>query len=224
MLLANNMLLAHDCKPQKVKCPLDNTIVEFCVTFGATAYGNYADFQRQDGIDNHYQEEINKCSKCNFSGYLFDFEIQYTDNEKVKIKKLLKSYKGVEIDDAKECQIAAEIKQLLKLNNDHIANCYLIGSYIAKGNSKIEKYRKELQKNVRYYLIKAIENKEYTNQTEIASINYLIGEMYRRTGHFKKAKIYFNNAINNPNKSPWVEEMAVIQKEMALNKNDNNRI
>ncbi|MFG6687757.1 DUF2225 domain-containing protein [Mariniflexile sp. HNIBRBA6329] len=203
---------------------MDGTTVEFCVTMGSAAFGNYADFQRQEDSDDHYKEEINSCSKCHFSGYLFDFEIEYNEDEKNNIKKLLKRYHDVKVDEVLECQIAAEIKQRLKQNADHIANCYLIGTYIIKGNVKKDKYRKELQNKVRYYLIKAIKNKEYTNQTEIASINYLIGEMYRRTGHFRKAKSYYDIAINNPEKSPWVEEMAVIQKELAMKRNDNNRI
>lgn len=48
--------------------------------------------------------------------------------------------------------------------------------------------------------------------------------MYRRTADFKNAIKYYNIVINSPEKSAWIEEMATIQKELAVKKNDINTI
>jgi len=58
----------------------------------------------------------------------------------------------------------------------------------------------------------------------IANINYLIAEMERRIGNFDEAIKYYDLAINDPNKKDWVESVAKEQKELALKKDDNNKI
>ncbi len=67
-------------------------------------------------------------------------------------------------------------------------------------------------------------HKEYSDPNEIASINYLIAELYRRTGDFKNAVKYYDVVIKSLKKSPWIEEMVTIQKKLAVNKDDNNRM
>lgn len=223
-LLTSKLLFAHDCHPQIVKCPIDNVEVKFCVYGGSAAYGNYADFQTKEHVDDYYQELVKSCSKCKYSGFLSDFKIQYSDPEKTKIKTFLSKYKTLKIDDANQCQIAGELKQLRKESNDKIANYFLIGSYVLKLNPQRAAYRKELQNKARAFFIKAVANKEYPNAMELTSINYLIAEMYRRTADFKNAIKYYDLVIKSPQKSPWIEEMVVLQKELAVNKNDINTI
>lgn len=223
--LVTTLSQAHVCHKQKAKCPVDGTVVEFCLFMEETHHGYFADLQKQDDhVGNRYQEEIKSCPTCHFSGFLFDFEVHYTDVEKTKLKSHLKNIKEKKIGPAKQCQIAAEIKALLNLNYDQIANCYLVGTYILKYDTNQDKYRKHLQKMAIKYLVKAIKSNEYSDQTEIASKNYLVGEMYRRTGQFKKAISYYDLAINNPSKSKWIADMAVIQKNMALDEDDYNKI
>lgn len=222
--LTTKFLFAHDCHPQSVKCPIDNSEVKFCVYGGSSAFGNYADFQRQEHMDDYYEQLMRSCPKCHYSGYLADFKIEFSDKEKSQIKGFLIKYNGANIDDAKECQIAGELKELRKESNDKIANCFLVGSYILKKKPKSAAYRKVLQSKAGHIFIKAIANREYVNPNELTSINYLIAEMYRRTADFKNAIKYYDIVIKSPKKSPWIEEMVVIQKELAVKKNDVNTI
>ncbi|WP_281337382.1 DUF2225 domain-containing protein [Flavobacterium eburneipallidum] len=224
LLLTSKLLFAHECHPQMVKCPIDNVDVKFCVYGGSSAYGNYADFQTKEHMNDYYQELIKSCPKCKYSGFIADFKIQYNDAEKVKIKTFLSKYEGLKIDDANQCQITAELKEFLKERNDKIANYFLIGSYVLKMNPQKVAYRKELQNKARSYFVKAIANNEYANPVELTSINYLIAELYRRTSDFKNAIKYYDLVIKSPKKSSWIEEMVVIQKELAVKKNDINSI
>lgn len=220
--LTTKLLFAHDCIPQLVKCPIDGTELKFCIYGPSAAYGILSDFQQQVDIDNYYEEQIKSCPKCHYTGFLDDFKIAFSDTEKSKIKGFLSMYEGVAIDDAKECQMAGELKEFRKESNDKIANCFLVGSYVLKMKPKRIEYRKEFQNKARQFFIKAVANKEYKNPNELASINYLIAEMYRRTADFKNAIKYYDVVIKNPKKSPWIEEMVTIQKELALKKNGIN--
>jgi hypothetical protein len=223
-LLTSKLLFAHDCHPQMVNCPIDNTELKFCVYGGSPAYGILADFQQQMDADNYYEEQIKSCPKCHFSGYLADFKVPYNDMEKSKIKGFLSKYIGINIDDAKECQIAGELKEFRKESNDKIGNCFLVGSYILKMKPKRVEYRKEFQNKARHFFIKALAAKEYKNPNELTSINYLIAEMYRRTSDFKNAIKFYDIVVKSPKKSPWIDEMVTIQREIAVKKNDINRI
>ena len=219
-----NVSWAHTCDSKKVKCPIDKTIVEFCVTMSMTTFGSYFDFQKQGAIGNYYEELINSCPKCHFSGYISDFKKKYSKEQKKMIRNFLENNNNGNIDHAKECEIAGNIKEILKEPNDDIANCYLIGSYLLRPDSAKKELRKQLQKNTLTYLKKAIDNGEYVDLTVIATIKYLIGEMYRRTSDFTDAIIYFNYAISDLNKKHWVEEAAIKQRELAITEDDNNEI
>ena len=48
--------------------------------------------------------------------------------------------------------------------------------------------------------------------------------MYRRTADFKNAVKYYDLVIKSPQKSPWIAEMVLLQKELAVKKNDINTI
>lgn len=81
-----------------------------------------------------------------------------------------------------------------------------------------------MQNKAKHFFIRAMAHKEYSDPNEIASINYLIAELYRRTGDFKNAVKYYDVVIKSLKKSPWIEEMVTIQKKLAVNKDDNNRM
>ena len=224
VIITANLIYAHDCLPQLVKCPIDNTELKFCVYGASAGFGIFTDFQLKVDIDDYYEEQIKSCPKCHYSGFLADFKMEFGDSEKSKIKGFLSMYDGIAIDDAKECQIAGELNVFRKESNDKIANCFLVGSYVLKMKPKRIEYRKEFQNKARLSFMKAVANKEYKNPNELASINYLIAEMYRRTADFKNATKYYKIVIKSPKKSPWIEEMVMIQKELAVKKNDINTI
>jgi len=224
LVFFSNTANAHTCSTEKVKCPIDGKTVEFCVTMSMTTFGSFYDFQKKGAIGNHYEELINSCPKCHFSGYLSDFKKNYTKDERNKIKNFLIKYKEWEINDVTECQIAAEIKGFKNQKNDDIANCYLIGSYLIRTDTTKIILREKFQIKTEKYLILAIKNNEYEDISVIATINYLIAEMNRRTRNFDKAILHYEKAINDPNKKDWVEKVATKQKKIALKKDDDNSI
>lgn len=224
LLMGQNFAIAHTCEKQTVKCPIDGNKVTFCVTMSMTTFGSYTDFQDKGAVGSHYEELINTCSKCHFSGYLNDFEIILSSEDKIKLKEFLKKFDNVKMNEAKQCLIAAEIKSFQNKEFREIAFCYLTGSYLIRENAKEVEFRKELQTKAKDNLITALEKNEYKDITVIANINYLIGEMQRRTGNFDQAIKYYDLAISDLNKKDWIEEVALGQRELAKNKDDNNKI
>jgi len=224
LLFCMSITKAHTCSTNQVKCPLDNTIVEFCVTASMTTSGNLYDFEKIGALGGHYSELTGSCSTCLFSGYISDFEISYTIKEKKIILLLLEKFKSLEIGEAMECRISAEIQLLLRKKTlDDIAYIFLVGSYLEKHNLNSDELRIELQCDAIDTLEKAIKMNEYDSNGKLPIINYLIGELYRRTSDFENAKIYFDKTLKNENSKEWVLKYATSQKELAeIGNNDNS--
>lgn len=223
-LLIAQVSFGHTCSTKKVKCPIDKTTVEFCVSMSMTTFGSFYDFQKKGAMGSHYADLIKSCPKCRYSGRISDFDTTFTKDRAKVIKVFLSNYKSIKIDNAIECMIAGELKEFLNAKYDEIADCYLIGSYLVRSDSERKDFRIKLQRKTKDYLIKAMENEEYEDPEEVATINYLIAEMLRRTGAFEEAIIYFDRALDDPNKKQWVEEVGIKQKEMAIENDDNNGI
>ncbi len=223
-LMGQNFANAHTCENETVKCPIDGKEVTFCVTMSMSVFGSFKDFQKKGAIGEHYEELINTCSNCHFSGYIEDFKEKISDEEKIKIKEYLTKFDKIKIDDARQCLIASEIKEVQKKPKKEIAFCYVTGSYLLRENNKQVEFRKELQSKATDNLISALEKNEYDDKTVIATINYLIAEMERRIGDFDEAIKYYDLAINDTNKKDWVEAAAKEQKELAIKKDENNQI
>jgi len=206
-----------------VKCPICENNFKITVLGSYTTFGAMKDFQRYGAIGPFYEVMINSCPKCHYSGFNRDFDKTFTEETKTEILQILEPYKKAKMNDVLESEIAAEIHIYLGEKNDRIANIYLVASYLLKYDTNQVEKRKELQKECITYLQKAIENQEY-EETEIATIYYLIGELYRRIGEFDNAIKYFDMALNDENKADWLEEIATEQKEMAIAKDDKNDI
>ena len=224
ILFVQNIVSAHTCENVTVKCPIDGKKVTFCVTMSMTTFGSYKDFQKQGAVGNHYEELINTCSKCHFSGYVDDFKVKLSNDEKNNINEYLVKFDGQKIGEAEQSIIAAGIKEIQKKTNKEIAFCYINGSYLLRESETQNDLRKELQLKAKENLILALANNEYEDKTVLANINYLIAEMNRRTGNFEEAIKYYDIAINDVNKQDWVEEVAKEQKVLALKKDNNNKI
>lgn len=223
LLCFNNTILGHTGYPDTLKCPVCGDKVIFYITASMTTFGGYLDFQKQGAIGYYYEEMINSCQTCYFSGFQSDFDKTYSDSYINSVKKVTEKYKGKTIDDVLECEIAAEIKLLTNYKYDLIASIYLVASYFLRTDSLQTERRKGLQIKTADYLIKALENKEYKKDVK-ATINYLIGEMYRRTGTFDKAVFYYDLAIKDKKKQDWIKNVATKQKELALKKDENNNL
>lgn len=224
LFIAQNFANAHTCQEEKVECPIDGKKVSFCVTMSMTTFGSLKDFQKQGAIGKHYEELINTCPICHFSGYIDDFKVKLNEQEKNTIKQYLTKFNETKISEAQQCLIAAEIKEVQKMKKNEIAFCYLTGSYLIRNNEKELEFRKELQLKAKNNLITSLANNEYEDKTVFANIYYLIAEMERRIGNFDDAIKYYDFAINDVNKKEWVEAVAKEQKELAMKKDGNNKI
>ena len=223
-LLLSSLSFGHTSFPKKVKCPIDGKKFTIHVTGSYTTTHTLNDFQKQGYIGNLYESYVNSCPACHYCGYLSDFDTTFSKTTKQEILKILEPFKSSKMTDVLEHEIAVEIHKYFKRDNDDIAKLYLVASYFLRGDSLQTPKRKEFQLNCATYLQKAIEIKEYEKPETYASINYLIGEMYRRIGEFDNAIKYFDFALNDPNKKDWLLQVATKQKEIALEKNDDNSI
>lgn len=221
LLVPLNFLYAHTCENETVKCPIDGHKVSFCVTMSMTTSGSYKDFQKIGAIGSYYEELINTCSKCYFSGYMSDFKEKYSKEEKIKIKNYLSLIKNSKKNEYEQCVIASEIKEILNKKYKEIGFCYLTATYFLRNDLQNESVRLNLQEKVKNNLILAIDNKEY-EQNSVANIEYLIAEMNRRTKKFQEAIKYYDLAIHNNNKQDWVEAVAKEQKLLAEKQDANN--
>lgn len=223
LLSLNNSIFGHTGYPDTLKCPVCGDKVVFNITMSMSTFGGYLDFQKQGAIGYYYEEIINSCHTCYFSGYRSDFDTTFSDAYIDSVNKVTEKYKGKTIDDVLECEVAAEIKMLRKYKYDQIASIYLVASYFLRNDSMQTEKRKKLQIKTAEFLIKALENNEYKVDAK-ATINYLIAEMYRRTGAFDKAVLYYDLAVKDKNKQDWIEELAKKQKELAKKEDENNDI
>ncbi len=218
----NSMTYGHIVSLDTISCPVCGDSVVFFVTRSMMGYVGYKDFQK-DVVISYYEDMINSCSNCYYSGYYSDFDTTFTTSFIDSIKAVANNHKDKKLDNVLECEIAADIKMLSKFKYDEIANIYLVASYLLRNDSAQIKRRKELQIKTADFFIQALNNKEYEKDV-IATINYLIGEMYRRTGNFNKAVLHYDLAIKDKNKQDWVKNVAIKQKKLAIKKDENNQI
>jgi uncharacterized protein (DUF2225 family) len=182
------------------------------------------DFQKQGAIGDLYESSVNSCPKCHYCGYESDFDTTFTNAKKHEILKIIEPYKNLKITDVLENEIAVKIHQYFNSNNSVIAHLYLIASYIIKGDSLQTDKRKELQLNCAVYLSKAIDSKAFIKKGTYASINYLIGELYRRIGNFDDAIKHYDLALYDKDIQDELLEVVTKQKELAIKKDDDNSI
>lgn len=223
-LFVSSLSYGHTSFPKTVKCPIDKKKFTIQVTGSYTTFGSYKDFQKSGAIGDLYESYVNACPKCHFSGCESDFDTTYSDTTKDAILKILAPYENSIMTDVLENEIAAQIYKYFKRDNDEIADLYLYASYYLKRDTSQIAKRKEMQLNCAVYLTKAIEAKEYDKAETYATINYLIGELYRRVGEFEAAIIFFDKAINDQNKKDWILDLATKQKELAIKRDEDNSI
>jgi len=216
-------LHAHTCYPDTVYCPVDSHKVVFCVTMSMTTFGSYYDFQKKGALGNHYEELINGCPNCHYCGYLRDFKTSFSRERKDSVLSILEKYKNLELTDAIECEITAAVRLASGGKYDEIADIYLLGSYLLRKDKNNIGKRKQMQLLSCEYFQKAIDDNEYKNE-EVATINYLIGDLYRRVGDFEKATLYFDKSLSDKNKKDWLEKIIKEQKELVSKRDDNNDI
>ncbi len=215
---------AHTSYPIVIQCPIDGEKFTVQVTGSYTTFKTLRDFEKRGAVGELYENYVNTCSHCHYSGYVKDFDTTFNDTTKANILKLLEPFKKLKITEVLENEIAIQIHIYLQKSNDDIANLFLISSYLIKHNTFLINERKTIQKLAIAYFIKAIENKEYVKAETYPAIEYLIGDLYRRVGEFESAILYFDWALTNDYKKPWIKTFAEEQRALAVLKNDDNAI
>ncbi len=217
-------IYGHTCSKEVAKCPIDKEKVEFCVTMSMTTWGGFLDFEKQGALGSHYRELINTCPVCHYSGYRSDFDTSFSKERRLEIKSFLSQYDSLSIGEAQQCLIAGDLKLFLQEPHKKAANCYLIGSYLLRYDRAQNNLRLRFQTKSKNNFIRAIEQLEYEDSSSIATIHYLIGELCRRTASFEEAVLYFEKALTNPHQADWLQEVAIKQKELAIEEDANNLI
>jgi uncharacterized protein (DUF2225 family) len=210
--------------PEDITCPLDSYKFEIYVTGSYTTFNTLRDFEKRGAVGELYQNYVHSCPKCHFSGYQSDFDTSFHDTTKAHLLELLKPYKTIFMDAVTEHMIAISIYKYFRKDNDDIANLYLVASYFLRYDELRIEERKELQRNCASYLIKAVENHEYPKKETNAVINYLIGDLYRRTGNFETAILHYDLSLNDKNGADWIKKWAKEQKELAIARNESNTV
>jgi len=216
-------VFSHTGYPDTVTCPICSDKVVFHLTASMTTFGSTYDFQKQGAIGYYYEEMINTCRNCYYSGYYSDFDTTFTDALVDSIRVVISPFTGMHIDESMECEIAAEIGKFHMYSNDYLANIYLTSSYFLRNDSLQIDRRKKMQNQTIFYLQEALNADEYTTETN-ATIQYLIGDLYRRQGDFDTAIQFYDLAINAKKKKDWVKGVAQKQKELAETQDADNSI
>ena len=224
--LISSYCFSHTGAWEEKKCPIDGEKVRSYQAMSYTTFGSTLDFQKQGAIGNLYESLIESCPVCHYSAFWSDFDEKIKKGQKDSILMILEAYKNDSINEAKECEIAARIYEYMGETNDVIGNAYLIGSYIMKRRDLKDdiEYRKLLQLKSAQFFLQAIVKEEYDEKETYATIYFLLGELYRRRGDFEDAIKYFDLASNQKKKHDWLDDLIKDQKQMAIDKNEDNTI
>ncbi len=223
-LVASTFCEAHTFYWEKVKCPVDGRKFMFTGTGSMTITGDgYADLMIATS-GSHYGTLIQSCPKCHYSGFLADFRINLNRKNKKLLQKHLSKYDSTNIDVVVKCQIAAEVKQILASDYVEIASCYLVGSYLLRYHSQKQDLRKEFQLKTMKYYKASYYSFQCSDLADSALACYMIAEMLRRTSRYEEAMLYYDRVLIYSTPDNRVNLLAIKQKKMALEKDDNNKI
>jgi len=216
-------LKANITKNDTVICPIDGEKIIFKITTGLNTWGSYTDMQKTGTMGDYYEQIINTCPKCHFSGYIEDFRKTYKEEVLKYIIDYAATLKDRKLDEVSQCEMAGEILSIQKADNRDIAYAYLVASYQLRMNDSLKEKRKDLQRRVIEYYDQAIQMKEY-DENEKASYLFLVGDMYRRVGDFEMALKYYDKSAAEKKKHKWVKNALEQMRPLAEKKDDNNKI
>ncbi|MCE1245271.1 MAG: DUF2225 domain-containing protein [Firmicutes bacterium] len=208
------------------KCPVCGTAFKAYQNMSYTTFGTLRDFQKEGAISGLYENMIISCPNCHFAGFPEDFNKAVDQSIKEKVLSELKTVNpGKPLDDITECEFAAKIYIWKKAKNNQIAHIYLVGSYLLRnGTGEGQQKRIWFQNQAAAYLEKALAAGELKSADEKGSVNYLIGELCRRTGKFDEALIWFDKAKKIKGIPDGLKKWITEQKTMAEKKDAGNNI
>ncbi|WP_171593704.1 DUF2225 domain-containing protein [Marinifilum caeruleilacunae] len=224
LMITTSGAFADTYYQDSLKCPLCDKIFEITEMGSMSSFGSTYDFQKQGAVGDYYKLMVKSCPCCRFSGYTSDFLNFSNHSDTINlIKHALVKYDTIEMTDITECELAADLYKCLGRSKANIGQLYLNASYLLRSDSTKTNQRIQMQDSAAVFFIKALSMEEFA-PNQIATIEYLIAEMYRRTGKFEKAIVYYDKAINNKEQADWIKEIATKQRILAIKEDDNNEI
>ncbi|WP_224485406.1 DUF2225 domain-containing protein [Robertkochia aurantiaca] len=215
---------AHSCEWETYHCPIDGTEVSFCATVSMYVEGRKRDMQKFGAVGSYYKELVNSCHTCYFSGYISDFEKDYSENEISALRTWIKKNISEPKDEADEYAICARIQEFNNASPDVIADTWLMGSYMLKGVSEEKERRKAMQLKAACYFEEAASAYQCEEKQLCAIYKYVAAEMYRRADFFKDALFWYEKAKQDPDLPEWLSEMNTEQQKLAVNNDNRNDV
>ncbi|MFN5886753.1 MAG: DUF2225 domain-containing protein [Flavobacteriales bacterium] len=223
-IFSTQLAVAYTSYPVDVHCPIDSTEFTIFETRSYYLRGYLKDFQMVGAVGGYYRNVVHSCPKCHYSGYKSDFDTTFSEQERSTLLKILEPYKHYEMTEIQENEVAIAIKNHGKVKHSEIASLYLNSSYLIKEFPWRVRQRKSLQRNAIKYIRLAMQEKEYTEPKQYANMTYLMGELYRRLGHFKEALSCFDLARMYPNQALGMTDWIKKQRKLAKHKNRSNKV
>jgi tetratricopeptide (TPR) repeat protein len=198
--------------------PVDGWKVETIVTRGVDT-----DFCYLNASDSYYQKLIATDPRSGYTGYPEDFypalksplSPDVVEKVKKKLPKLFPPPARMEPWDRYE--IVAQIYIWRKMPEKEIGNAYLRATYTMRGLAlgADERQREHDLRDKAIDYLREAETKAQFSLAESPQVKYLIGDLYRRNGEFKKAIRFFEDAGKLKNRPDWLDEMIVRQRARA---------
>ncbi len=224
-LFVPQLARAHTSRAEELKCPVDRTKFTVRVTMSYTAFSQLRDFARQGAIGDLYESYIHCCPKCRFAGYQNEFAKPVSAATKAwQLEQAKKKWASRAISPAEECEAAADRFAFEQRPADDIAQLYLVGSYIMRGEKgTLAKQRQGYQKRAALYLLAALAS-DKIKANERGGTTYLAAEMHRRSEDFATALPLYDAALKEPGTPAdlvtWIKE----QRALAAKHDANNDI
>jgi len=204
-----------------VNCPVCDTRFEIPILTSTNTFGGQTtDFHARAAGADPLQFMIGTCPTCgysDFSGKLME-PIEVSDIVKEKVREeLTPLINGKKPDPATSFEFAAKIAHWQHQPSINIGLLYLQAAWCCQeyGNNPNEATYRLTAIDV---FKKALSEDKLTTERRLNTI-YLIGELYRRVNNLEKAAEWFNQAIQECNKTD--EPHAAKIKKIAIQQRDN---
>lgn len=205
----------------ELTCPIDGEKVVGWEIVAFATIGVDTDFCYLGASQSYYQKLISTCPSCGYTGYREDFPPHLTKLpekvvEKIK-KKIPKMFDLSKLEPWERYAILAQVYIWRGMPEKEIGNAYLRATYTMRSLTlgRFELRREhELRALAIKYLGKAARKAQF-ELSAVSQVKYLIGELYRRNGLFKKAIRNFEDAAKIRNRPEWLDELIIRQTARA---------
>jgi uncharacterized protein (DUF2225 family) len=195
-------------------CPIDGNVFEDGVVVSTNQMGAQTDFKPVVGGLFPFPFFVHACPSCGFASDEEGFGVQYDEDFKnwVKLELAVELKSGPLYGGLKYLLFARCAEKLGKPVNE-VADLYLRGAWCAQ-----EEETPDLESRCRKEALKHFEQALKSGDIEakeLATLTYLVGELYRRLGDTQTAASWFDKVeseIVDAEKQAWILKIAEIQK------------